>query len=79
MARPDHLHPPTLVWDYPSIAAIAEYLVELLDAASVAGRSDGAPVADVGDGLAALNGLSDREVDELLGRMLAGQDPSVAS
>ena len=71
--------PPTLVWDYPSIAAIADFLLEQLRMEAVAGPDADGLAASPVDGLAALDGLSDREVDELLGRMLASQGPSVAS
>ena len=67
--------PPTLVWDYPSIAAIADFLLEQLRMEAVAGPDADGLAASPVDGLAALDGLSDREVDELLGRMLASQGP----
>ncbi len=53
--------PPTLAWDYPSIAEIAGFLVGQL-AAGASGT-----VSIDGDGW--VDGLSDAEVDALLGRM----------
>lgn len=53
--------PPTLVWDYPSIAEIAEFLVGQLAAVA-----NGTASTD-GDGW--VDGLSDAEVDALLGQM----------
>lgn len=69
--------PPTLVWDYPSIAAIAEYLTDQLGAATTGpgpGESDWAG----GGGPMAVDGLSDEEVDALLGRMMADPRGGVA-
>jgi acyl carrier protein len=73
--------PPTLVWDYPSIAAIADYLTEQVGssaAAAPAGAGAGSALAN-GNGQAgagaepypSLDGLSDQEVDALLSRMMA--------
>ncbi len=53
--------PPTLVWDYPSIAEIAGFLVGQLAAVA-----NGTASID-GDGW--VDGLSDAEVDALLGQM----------
>jgi acyl carrier protein len=70
--------PPTLVWDYPSIAAIADYLTEQLGAASapasngVAAHGDG--LGSIGAGAAptdALDAMSDQEVTALINRMMA--------
>jgi acyl carrier protein len=69
--------PPTLVWDYPSIAAIAEFLMEQLDATAAGAKPGVEPVGGPEAGrLAALDGLSDQEVDALLSRMMA--DPGTA-
>jgi len=79
--------PPTLVWDYPSIAAIADFLIEQLGT-STAGRGpvDGEWAGGDLDGragseaerLASLDGLSDEEVDALLSRMMADPGAGVA-
>ncbi len=72
--------PPTLVWDYPSIAAIADYLVELAgspsaDVAAGNGTADGRETAGTGAELyASLDRMSDEEVDALLSRMMADQN-----
>jgi acyl carrier protein len=76
--------PPTLVWDYPSIAAIADYLMEQVGSRSadvLAGTESGTGEEGAGDLLgrpgagaglyASLDQLSDEEVDALLGRMMA--------
>jgi acyl carrier protein len=72
--------PPTLVWDYPSIAAIADYLTEQLGTQAAA-ASDG-DRAVRGDGHGALAGaapmvgvdeLSDQEVTALLNQMIADE------
>lgn len=56
---------PTLVWDYPSIDAMTDHLLE-----QAAGSADAAPAAapakDAGQLLEDLDGLSDEEVDALL-------------
>lgn len=75
--------PPTLVWDYPSIAAIADYLTQELGSQgaatnhgdSVAGQVDRA--AEVGysaESLAAVDGLSDQEVTALLNKLMADEN-----
>jgi acyl carrier protein len=71
--------PPTLVWDYPSIVAIAEFLVEQLGASTTGAEPGGEPLAGADAGrLAALEGLSDQEVDALLSRMMADPGTAVA-
>jgi acyl carrier protein len=79
--------PPTLVWDYPSIAAIAEYLTEQLAASSTAAGpvngdlAGGELVGPAGAGaerFASLDGLSDQEVDALLSQMMADQRTGIA-
>jgi acyl carrier protein len=75
--------PPTLVWDYPSISAIADYLVEQsgdipADAAATAGAglvdapSSPAPAGSGLDRFSSLDDMSDQEVDALLSRMMEG-------
>jgi acyl carrier protein len=81
--------PPTLVWDYPSIAAIADYLVELVGSpsADVAagtepanGRETAADRHGTGADLdASLDRMSDEEVDALLSRMMADQNAGASS
>lgn len=77
--------PPTLVWDYPSIAAIADYLVGLVDSASAdvaagAGPANGREAAGAGaDVYASLDRMSDAEVDALLSRMMADQNAGASS
>jgi acyl carrier protein len=77
--------PPTLVWDYPSIAAIADYLVEQVASPSagvaagtepVNGRETAGAGADV---YASLDRMSDEEVDALLSRMMADQNAGASS
>ena len=72
--------PPTLVWDYPSIAAIADYLMEQLEASSGLEAGDGlSGRAGAGaDRFAALDGMSDQEVDALLDQMMAEQGAGLA-
>jgi acyl carrier protein len=78
--------PPTLAWDYPSIAAIADYLTEQLAARSADAPAAAGPVngeAPAGDPLgrpgggaelhASLDQLSDQEVEALLSRMMADE------
>jgi acyl carrier protein len=58
--------PPTLVWDYPSIADIADALMEQI----------GSQPADVPAGsgsFPSIDGLTDQEVDALLNRMMADE------
>jgi acyl carrier protein len=77
--------PPTLVWDYPSIAAIADFLAEQVGAPAV-----GVPVANgevrsgnpsvpAGSGtgaaaMPALDGMSDQEVTALLNQLIADEN-----
>jgi acyl carrier protein len=84
--------PPTLVWDYPSIAAIADYLVEQAGSRSAdvpaatgtgngqetTGDPIGRPAAGA-DLYASLDRLSDEEVDALLSRMMADQSAGTTS
>jgi acyl carrier protein len=67
--------PPTLVWDYPSIAAIADYLTEQLGAAASPGSNGLAAHGDglgpVADPLVPLDAMSDQEVTALLNQMMA--------
>jgi len=76
--------PPTLVWDYPSIAAIADFLAEQVGAPGA-----GAPVSNgelrlgnqpaaAGTGAGAapmlpLDGMSDQEVTALLNQLIADE------
>jgi acyl carrier protein len=74
--------PPTLVWDYPSIAAIVDFLAE-----QVGAPDTGTPVAngDVRSGSQAalagagadpmlpLDGMSDQEVTALLNQLIADE------
>ena len=79
--------PPTLVWDYPSIAAIADYLVEQVGSPSAvvaAGTEAGRQTAADGparsaDLYASLDRMSDEEVDALLNRMMADQNAGASS
>ena len=58
--------PPTLVWDYPSIDAMAEHLMaQLGGAASPAAATPAAP-ADAASLLESLDSLSEAEIDALL-------------
>jgi acyl carrier protein len=84
--------PPTLVWDYPSIAAIADYLTEQVGSSPAAvsaatepgngrpmdGEPNGRPAAGA-DLYASLDRLSDQEVDALLSRMMAEQNAGASS
>jgi acyl carrier protein len=81
--------PPTLVWDYPSIAAIAEYLMEQLGTPTAGlepvngewagGHLNGrAGSGSEAERLASLDGLSDEEVDALLSRMMADPGAGIA-
>jgi acyl carrier protein len=84
--------PPTLVWDYPSIAAIADYLVEQAGSPSadvaagtepvigreMAGDRNGQPGSGA-DLYASLDRMSDEEVDALLSRMMADQNAGASS
>ena len=71
---------PTLVWDYPSIAAIANHLMEQLDT-SVVGTATGNGPMPSGDPLVpagvqpnlALDEMSDQEVTVLLNQLLADE------
>jgi acyl carrier protein len=58
--------PPTLVWDYPSIAAIADYLREQLGSSST-----GLPAGVGADPGLSLDSMSDQEVTALLNRLIA--------
>jgi acyl carrier protein len=70
--------PPTLVWDYPSIAAIADYLLEQL-ATSGAGIARGNADAHLGEPIVpagaqpglAVEDMSDQEVSALLNQLIA--------
>jgi acyl carrier protein len=75
--------PPTLVWDYPSIAAIADFLAEQVGT-PVAGaalgngelRSSGNHSAPAGTGtesMLPLDGMSDQEVTALLNQLIADE------
>jgi acyl carrier protein len=66
--------PPTLVWDYPSIAAIVDALAEQVGSPSADVPADPQPLHGAGAELVtALESLSDQEVDALLSRMMAGE------
>ncbi len=66
---------PTLAWDYPSIRALAQHIVEIA-ASAPAGGSDSGEVrptpsrtrgeADARAVLAQLDGMAEEEIDELL-------------
>jgi acyl carrier protein len=58
--------PPTLVWDYPSIAAIADTLMEQL-------RSPAEGVPAGAGAFPSIDGMTDQEVDALLARMMADE------
>jgi acyl carrier protein len=72
--------PPTLVWDYPSIDAIADYLIEQLgtavtgtptsNGAVVSGSRTDAPGAGL---IAPLDEMSDQEVSALLNQLIADE------
>jgi acyl carrier protein len=55
---------PTLVWDYTSIDAMTDHLLEQVSEGSSTVAA--APTKDVGQMLEDLDGLSDEEVDALL-------------
>jgi acyl carrier protein len=57
---------PTLVWDYPSIDAMTDHLLEQ---ASGAAPAAAAPAKDAGALLDDLDNLSDAEVDALLAQL----------
>jgi acyl carrier protein len=59
---------PTLVWDYTSIDAMTDHLLEQVAEGSSGGSSTvaAAPTKDAGQMLEDLDGLSDEEVDALL-------------
>ncbi len=67
--------PPTLVWDYPSINAIADHLVlQAQEQAPDSGDASGSPAAeietsDVQEVLANLDELSEQEIDALLAQL----------
>ena len=78
--------PPTMVWDYPSISAIANALLEQSSSRSADVREGGvtaggkAIASDLlgrlgagADPLLSLDGLSDQEVDALLSQMIADE------
>ena len=78
--------PPTLVWDYPSIAAIADALTEQVSSKPAdvpAGTVYPSGAVSTGDLvnqagaeaglLQSLDGLSDQEVDALLSRMISDE------
>ncbi len=72
--------PPTLVWDYPSIGAIADYLSEQIDtkaACAVDGNkavaSDEPLVPAATEPNLALDEMSDQEVTTLLNQLIAAE------
>jgi acyl carrier protein len=72
--------PPTIVWDYPSIDEMADFVVstatsQLAHAAgSATSRAfDARPKADASRLLEGLDQLSDEEVDKLLGELAASE------
>lgn len=74
----DWLHirlPPSLVWDYPSIDAIADYLVERAAGTQQSEAAAGSGEPETADGIDArrllenLDRLSDAEVDALLAQL----------
>ncbi len=60
---------PTLVWDYTSIDAIADHLVEQTAGAPAAAAPAAEAGADADAMLANLDNLSDAEVDALLAKL----------
>ncbi len=67
--------PPTLVWDYPSIDSIADYLIEQLSASATSSPLGNGAVMSIDRPVAApqlaLDDMSDQEVTALLERMMA--------
>lgn len=67
--------PPTLLWDYPTIEALARYLAEDTSRRTAV---DPPPSKDSGEDaialLARLDGMSDTEVDTLLNSMLSEEE-----
>lgn len=57
---------PTLVWDYPSIDAMTDHLLEKAAETASSTPAAAAPVKDADQLLEDLDGLSDEEVDALL-------------
>jgi acyl carrier protein len=67
--------PPTLLWDYPTIGAIADYLAE--DTSPDAVAADGSPSPSPEEAqrlLGELDQMSDAEVDALLNSMLSEEE-----
>lgn len=61
---------PTLVFEYPNIQALSAYLAEDMAQQTIAGEQ-ATPVSEAGQLLEQLDEMSDTEVDQLLGSMLA--------
>jgi acyl carrier protein len=79
--------PPTLVWDYSSIAAIADFLAEQVGAPAVGTPSgNGAvrsgdksiPASAGADTMLPLDGMSDQEVTALLNQLIADERAGAA-
>jgi acyl carrier protein len=64
--------PPTLVWDYASIDALAEYLIGQLQALSETIPVATGPDADHRALLSNIDTLSDQEVSAILEQLMAG-------
>ncbi len=74
--------PPTLVWDYASIAAIADYLAEQVGtpaagtpvgSGTVRSNDHAVPAATGADPMLPLEGMSDQEVTALLNQLIADE------
>jgi acyl carrier protein len=75
--------PPTLMWDYPSIDAMTDYLVEKAASAVFAAAGEPMPdaarspdpIEDARQLLEGLDQLSDEEVDALLSKFASFEQP----
>lgn len=67
--------PPTILWDYPNVATLSEYLAEDTSRdASIAPSQNNIPPEKARELLDRLDQMSDQEVDELLNSMLSEEE-----
>lgn len=67
--------PPTILWDYPNVAALSEYLAEDTSRdANIDPHQTDIPPEKAEELLANLDQLSDQEVDALLNSMLSDEE-----